>query len=262
MAMDADQHSVLVHPIQPEGAGGLRFEIVDEVVNEGTTAGGVERAWNELRQSNPRLFDGPVLLVDREAILCGRLVCRRGSYKQIATHGMISQLGTAQTRSRPWSLGVQGVVVGRDADGDEVVLMGRRSLETRVYGGLWENAPSGTVTPRPGDERVDLGQFVASLREEGLEEIGVDLGASSVRWIALLEDAHAGSIDVVLKLDAGERVNAARLPCPIHEGRWEYVDSAWVPTKRLAEWVNSGAAVSPPTRGLFEFLGWIRKQHT
>lgn len=259
--MNGRADGIRVWPVPANTGGALRFEVHGMIEPTAVQAAAVDAMWEELRQENPRLYDGPVLLADRHSVKQGRLLCFRGSYKHLAVSAAAAAMKPAEKTPPPpfLALGVQGVVVGMDADGDEVVLMGRRSSETRIYGGLWENAPSGTVPPPPeGQDFLDWAEIITALRAEGMEELGLNLDASSVSWIALLEDRVAGSMDVVLRVNLG-RVDARRLPCPIHEGRWEYVDAAWVPVKRLASWIHGGAAVSPPTAALFANLGWTEK---
>lgn len=256
--MGAGNQGIRVHPVPANVAGALRFEVHGMIEPSAVQALAIDEMWADLRQENPRLYDGPVLLADRHAVKHGRLLCFRGSYKHLAVSAAAAAMKPANAPPPPFlALGVQGVVVGKDADGDEVVLMGLRSSETRIYGGLWENAPSGTVPPPPvGQDHLDWPDVITALRAEGVEELGINLDASSVSWIALLEDRIAGSMDVVLRVELRETVDAKRLPCPIHEGRWEYADAAWVPVKRLASWIAGGASVSPPTAALFKDVGW------
>lgn len=258
--MGAGNEGIRVWPVPPKTGGALRFEVKEMIEPTPVQAAAVDAMWEDLRQDNPRLYDGPVLLADRHSVKHGRLLCFRGSYKHLAVSAAAAAMKPANVTPPPFlALGVQGLVVGKDADGDEVVLMGLRSSETRIYGGLWENAPSGTVPPPPIEQDyLDWPEVITALRAEGMEELGINLDAASVSWIAILEDRVAGSMDVVLRVELG-RVDARRLPCPIHEGRWEYVDAAWVPVKRLEAWITGGAAVSPPTRALFAHLGWTEQ---
>jgi hypothetical protein len=232
-------------PVEP------RFNIVGSFEPDGPTGEAVDHAWNRLRQESPRLYDGPVLLADLGAADANRLECRRGRYRYLAT--------AVEVFPDLRALGVQGVVIARDAEGDECVLLGRRGSETRIYQGLWENAPSGTVEPAPGSgASIGSSDFTRALLNEGLEETGVDLGDADVRWIALLDDGEARSLDVVLRLWLRGPIDPRRTVCRASDAyAWEYADTAWAQIARLKDWVGrSGHAISPPTRALFAYLGW------
>jgi len=228
-----------------------RFDILGPFEPDAATGAAIDRVWDQMRRENPRLYDGPVLLADREAVRAERLVCRRGGYKVLAAAAKLGLYVRA--------LGVQGVVLAKDADAEECILLGRRGSETRIYAGMWENAPSGTVEPpRTGGSFVDAADFSGALRAEGLEELGVDLTRVRERWIALLDDAQACSVDVVLRLDLPEPIDPRKTVCRVDDtNAWEYLDTAWVPTSRLKDWMSrSRDAISPPTIALFRFLGW------
>jgi hypothetical protein len=244
-----DIPGITVYPVGIEDVGRLRFEMAPSPVLPREAEAIIERVWEQMRREQPRLYDGPVLLTDPLDAHGGRIVVKRGTYKWLATANASSVAFRA--------LGVQGVVVARDREGREHVLLGRRGSEVRMYPGLWENAPSGTVSgPEPGEEIIGWPSVIRTLRAEGMEELGIDLHQASVQWIALLEDAEACSVDVVLRLTLMQNVEELRLPCAIYEGgRWEYVDAAWVWMSELGEWVEKqGHAVSAPTRGLVRWM--------
>lgn len=215
----------------------------------------VDACWNGMRARNPRLHDGRVLLVDRARLARGEVGCVRGRYRELAT---AEALGSDQVRA----LGVCGVVVGRDASGNEHLLFGRRSGQTRIYGGMWENAPSGIVEPEETGQRLGLAELTAALAREGLEELGLEVQRGAARVIATLEDAAARSVDVVVRVDLERVIDPRRIgACAAgKDGRWEYVDAAWVAVREVDAWVHANAAaVSPPTIGLVEWLegrGW------
>jgi len=234
---------------------GLANDDVHVVIEPGPQAASasvdraVEHAWEELRQANTRLHDGPIMLADATRLARGELVCRHGSYKELATAVVL--------RRSVRALGVCGVVVGRDGRGHEHVLFGRRSGETRVYGGMWENAPSGTVAPpRAGMQSLGLEQLSHVLRTEGIEELGLELVSTNVRAIATLEDSHARSVDVVLRVEVGGVIERRETMCASGAcGRWEYVDAAWVEVGEIALWMNGGG-LSSPTVALMRWCGW------
>lgn len=245
----ADIPGITVYPVGIEDAGKLRFEMAPPPVLPADAVVIIDRLWEQMQRENPRLHDGSVLLTDPLDAHDGRIIVKRGTYRLLAT---ANASGIAFR-----ALGVQGVVVARDRFGREHLLLGRRGSEVRIYPGLWENAPSGTVSgPEPDEEMIGWPSVIRTLQAEGMEELGIDLHQASVQWIALLEDAEACSVDVVLRLTLMQSVEELRLPCAIHEGgRWEYVDAAWVEMNALGAWVErQGHAVSPPTRGLVRWL--------
>jgi isopentenyldiphosphate isomerase len=150
-------------------------------------------------------------------------------------------------------------VLGRDNTNRHHLLLARRSSEVRIYAGLWENAPSGTVsvscldtsTPR----HLDTSSLKHALAQEGLEELGLDLSTARATPIALLEDAEANSLDAVLRIELAAPINPRTLPCPTTHNRWEYADTAWIALADLPTWLAKNArAVSPPTR---ELIPWF-----
>lgn len=230
---------ILIRPL----GGCVRIPIVPRASQTDDSVG---LAWEELHRANPVLHDGPILLALADELRRGELVCRAGGYRELATASM---LGRAD---RTRALGVCGLVVGRDSRGDRHVLFGRRGVQTRIYGGMWENAPSGTVAPpRAGAESVAMAELVASLRDEGIEELGIDLAAADVTAVAMLEDARACSVDVVLSAELPGAIDARASMCVASARRWEYVDTAWVAERDIEAWIErDSAAISPPTLGL------------
>jgi 8-oxo-dGTP pyrophosphatase MutT (NUDIX family) len=230
----------------------LRFELAGEVTLREDQRAKVDAAWSAMRRDNPGLHDGRVLLVDMDAFTAGRLVVRPGPFRLMATAREVGE--------RVRALGVQAVLIGQGGDGREHVLMGRRSAETRLYHGQWENAPSGSVEPpAAAGTPIDEAHCVRALLKEGVEELGIDLGAAAKRWLGMLEDAGASSIDVVLELRLPGVTSTRGLPCPSHDaGRWEYVDTAWVAVDELPAWVRANErAISRPTRALVRWMGLV-----
>jgi hypothetical protein len=177
------------------------------------------------------------------------LSARRATYKALAT--------AAHVGIDVRALGVQGVITARDASGEEHLLLGRRGSDVRVYQGLWENAPSGTIKPPPESvSSLDLAHFTSALMEEGLEELGLNLRSANISWIALLDDAEALSLDAVLKLEMHHPIDPRAAPCPADDThRWEYAATAWTPIAQLPDWTERHAhAISPPTRAVLRWL--------
>lgn len=210
----------------------------------------IDAAWRELTAANPRLFDGPLLLVDR--VEDDVIHARPGRYRTLATATMLGR--TVR------SLGVQGVVIGRDRAGQPHVLFGRRSDDTRIYGGRWENAPSGSLEPpRHNPPTLALPDFARALAAEGTEELGIDLADAEVHIRALLDDATAQSLDLVLHVALRGIIDPRGSACALADHRrWEYLDTAWVRIDDLRAWHrDSKPALSPPTAALMRWLGWL-----
>lgn len=233
------------------GGRGVRMVVRPCVAPAGVDAE-ADHAWEEMRRANPRLHDGPVVLVVDEGSGDGEWVCRVGRYRELAT---ARELGR-----RVRALGVSGLVIGRDGRGVEHALFGRRGSQTRIYGGLWEHAPSGTVGGLgAGTESIVVDDLSGVLREEGLEEVGIDLGgAAEVRAVATVEDARACSVDVVIRVEIGGEIDPRSAPCAAGaNGAWEYADTAWVEVREVGAWAGrAGEALSPPTRAMLRWLGW------
>lgn len=206
----------------------------------------INDAWESLRAANPRYHDGAMLVVESRS----PLTVRRDTYRTLATAAIFDPTIRA--------LGVQGVVIGRDRSEHEHTLFGRRSAETRIYGGLWENAPSGGMTAAPGRGALSLGDFIGALRGEGIEELGLDLADAEIKPIALLDDPRAFSIDLVLEVRPHRPIDPRAIPCSARDGgRWEYIDAAWVRWDQIGGWMRRDrAAFSPSTLVLANRYGW------
>ena len=212
-----------------------------------------EAVWTHLRAGQPRLHDGPILLVDPAEVLAGRLVARCEGYKAFITAEQVN----LEARNRIWALGIQGLVTAPDPRGRPCVLLARRAGSTRIYGGLWENAPSGAVPP-PASASVGTtigpAELLTALHQEAMEELALDLSACSGEWVAWLHDPNARTIDLVVRCPLPATTH---LPCPA-AANWEYLDAAWVPTAELLPWFTAAAhAFSPPTVALLQSRGWL-----
>jgi hypothetical protein len=248
---------ITLHPTPASAPGLPRFTILPALDPPPPIAAAIDQLWADLKLSNPRLFDGPILITETLADmrLAGDshvLTARRASYKTLATAADVGMSVRA--------LGVQGIVTARDERGVQHLLLGRRSSEVRIYQGLWENAPSGTIPPPPPeDTAIDDAHYVRALLAEGIEEVGLDLNRAAMSFAALLDDAHAQSLDIVLKLAMDLPIDPRALPCPSQDcGRWEYADTAWIALPDLPAWSATNAhAISPPTLTL---LRWITSE--
>jgi len=207
-----------------------------------------------MQASNPRLFDGPILSVvslESGSDDVGAIRVRRGSYAMLAVQNPQIpehvETGTDQ-------LSVTAVVLSRDSAGKERILLGRRGMSTRLYGGMWELGPSGGVdapaadTPLP--RLITPADLARQVHEECREEMeGLALHVESMP--AITYDPVARSYDVVClcRADVVQDVSTAN---------WEYEGSRWVPLDEIAAF-DRGHEVSiiAPTRALFRFFGWV-----
>lgn len=218
----------------------------------GSAAGGegrdaaVEAEWARMRRDNPRLFDGPVLSVARMDA-GGEIVGRRDSYRRLVVQPAVPT-GVQQ-------LSVTGVILGPDDAGRECVLLGRRGRGTRMYGGMWELAPSGGLDPpAPGRADLAIDDLRAQLARELHEEVGGRPAGSlaDAELAAVLHDAAAHSYDLTLRCRAGRALGEHG---PVE--RWEYDSVRWLPLADIAGFDRDHAAeIIPPTRALFRVLGW------
>ncbi len=99
----------------------------------------IEATWAKLTEANPRLFDGPILALAQFNPATGAVVCRRDTYRRLTVQGEV-ETGVVL-------MAVNGVITARDRAGVEHVLLGRRSVSTRMYGGMWELIPAGGLEP-------------------------------------------------------------------------------------------------------------------
>ena len=259
-----DIPGIEIHPTPHVLRETLRLELGPPMQLDSNAQLAIDRKWSELRNINPRLHDGPILLAEfsyasgSRATGSPRFAATRADLAVIARPATYKLLATAtHLNTHVRALGVQGIVTAHDASGEEHLLLGRRGSEVRIYQGLWENAPSGTVMPpNSSSSFLDQTHFVSAIIDEGLEETGLNLSNSSISWIAMLDDAQAHSLDVVLKLQMQETIDPRAVPCPADDTHaWEYAATAWTPLATLHAWAEQNAhAVSPPTLALTRWL--------
>jgi hypothetical protein len=203
--------------------------------------------WAREAARNPRLFDGPILSAVEIDAAAGHLRCRRATYRELLAHPVVDT-GVMQ-------VSVTGVATTPDARGRESVLLARRSPQTRIYGSMWELAPSGGLDPPPratsdADDLMSGQAAWDQLMAEVEEELGLDPAALAPGDpLCLCADPVARSIDIVLPV---------RLPAPAAPAHaWEYLEARWIPRDDLPGFVSGHAAdIIAPTRALLGWLGW------
>lgn len=213
-----------------------------------TTEARVRRRWDEITRRNPHAFDGTILAFLGYDARSNTITARRERYRRLAVRPEI-ETGVVL-------LGVTGFCSARDRNGHRRVLLARRSTRTRVYGGLWECAPSGGLdAPAGRGNRLELGDVIEAFRRESDEELGLRHETAQPRAVALLRDPIASSLEIVV--EARAETDHAGGPTlddlgtrPITRN-WEYDDARWFTDAEIAELVRrSPDVLTPPTRAL------------
>lgn len=238
------------------GAAGVRtldLRVLIDDADPPTTTPDIDRAWNDQRRANPRLFNGPILSLTSHDDLT--LHTRRDTYQRLTIQSLNKPLVSPPVHQ----LSVTGVLVARDALGTPHVLLGRRSHATRIYGGLWEFAPGGGVDAPPRTQSsLDGGDLFRQLLQEIREEL--DLPSPATADLApgpalgLASDPTAGSVDVVIRVDLLARVEDILTTSGDAE-RWEYDHARWVTPDELRMWTaQEPTAFIPPAHDIAAFL--------
>ncbi len=229
------------------GAWDVRIDVHDtELCDDGLD----EAEWARRCAANPRLFNGPMLSAERIDPEAGTISARRGWYKQLV-------LGMPGVRL----LAVMGVVVARRERGELCTLIGKRSHNTRLYGGRWELAPAGGLDPVP-ERRVTRAMMLRQLAEETREELGIEAKARSADVIALVQNGESRSVDVVVRVEPEASVEALRARLP-DRASWEYERLLWLPLSRADGFVaRRRGRMTPQSRVVFEYLGWTGRSST
>lgn len=205
--------------------------------------------WRELCASNPRLHDGPIWAVRAFEPAAGVIHVAADDYSRYAVRPRIGA-GT-------WMLAVRGVITARDASGEEYVLLGLRSPSVRNYGDMWEVIPGGGV-PRPDHHgsTPSISDLIDHLRQEAREEAGLEVPPPSCRVAGVCDDSYAGGFDVLIEVRIADPL--AQVVARMGERDWEHRRVEWKPVREIATFdAREGSIVSPPTRAIFRYLGWV-----
>ena len=175
-----------------------------------TSLSSVDNAWEALKKTNPKYFDGEilhVLTVNRTGCGGATLQVAPSSYRFHAVGG----LGIHP-------LGVKGICLHEGK-----YLCGLRGAQSGVYPNEWEFAPAGTVEPMQSPEDV--------IERELEEETGMYLKAPPIP-IGLFLDEYTQSWELVYELSVeGE---------PEADGD-EYESLAWCDVKTLPKPLSHAA---------------------
>lgn len=236
---------VLVAPLRCS-LGALRVEIgPGRAATDPGTEERIAAAWRRMTGANPRLFNGPILSVRGfdpapDGRPGGVLHAAVDEYRRLAVQPEVPT-GTRQ-------LSVTGLLVARDSGGREHVCLGRRSHQTRMYGGLWELAPSGGVDP-PGAGAGSLGgeDLWRALVREIEEELALPATPEPVEIVALIADPASFSVDALVRAEVpmpAESLIARARGASSHE-RWEYESVRWVPLADLLAFIAAEPVIPP-----------------
>jgi|CXWL01.1.fsa_nt_gi hypothetical protein len=190
--------------------------------------------WERLCHENDRLHDGAILAVTAFLPDVGEIQCVRSSYKEFVT-------APALGRSVQ-SLGASGIV-SRGGSHTREYLIGRRGSSVRLYPGLWETAPRGTVDGADA-QTLSLLDLANQLRREAREELAWDMNPESIAPVAIVHDETSRSVDVCIAC----RVQGAP---DSFASTWEYPEARWVRWEELARGAYS---LSPPCEALVSAL--------
>jgi hypothetical protein len=225
-------------------AGALDIRIARDPAPEPTPA--VAARWDQLRRENPRHYDGAVLSVVTFDPDTHEMLCRRDRYQRLAVQ--------PQVHTGVHQLAVTAVLTAFDGGGRCYTLLGRRSPETRIHGGMWELGPSGGVSPPAANiDTLTAADLHRHLADEVAEEVGLELPPGQI--VAMVRDLTAFSDDVAIACELGSleaiapRTGAAN---------WEYTETLWLPIDAVRGFdATYGNEIIAATRALFRLLGWV-----
>lgn len=229
--------------------------------------------WAEASESNPRLFNGPILRYISHTAPGGpppapptpthpssprphpSITARRDTYQRYAMQH--HDAATADPACDIYHLAVIGVVLARDGHGNESVLLGKRGASTFVYPYMWEHAPGGGIEStdiytqllREMEEELGLTGLVdGSNRDEILEPPAPD----DCHGLAI--DPNTPSVDVVVRLRLREGAERA-----MGDPSWEYGFTRLVPIAKLKQFAQQEGtgAIIPPALAIWRGMGWI-----
>jgi hypothetical protein len=209
----------------------------------------VDELWARACAENPRMFDGPLLAVDSFDPARGRMSCRRDTFRHIIARPSVD--------TGVELLAVSAVVVARDRAGREHAFIGRRGVQTRIYGGLWELGPSGGITPpAQGVREIGMEGVLAQLDAEMGEEAGLSIAGAETSIAGFVRDHIAFSLDILVSVRPSEAIEELAQRGASHT--WEYAESHWIPVDEIGAFDREHAAeIIAPTRAAFRLLGWV-----
>lgn len=229
-----------VRVVRLDPAEPVRVEIIPHAVPPDD--GRIQAEWDRKRLLNPRLFDGPILSV--RSISGNTITCVVDSYQRLVVQ--------PEVETGVQMLSVTGVLTASSA-GRRSVLLLRRSHNTRMYGGMWQNCPAGGVDVAPGAAHIDDAGLLAELRREVKEESGLDAPEGlTFRPVAMIFDETARSHDLIVPVHMGPQ---SRL---LTNRGWESDELIWLDTGHIAKFeADHQGKIMAITQAVFRVMGWI-----
>jgi 8-oxo-dGTP pyrophosphatase MutT (NUDIX family) len=206
--------------------------------------------WADLCGANPRLHDGPIWSVRAFDPTLGTVSIGADAYSRYAVR---PSLGTGVAM-----LAVRGIITASNAHGRLHVLMGQRSIQTRIYGDMWEVIPGGGM-PRLDSTELNppsMSDLIEHLRVESREEAGLEVPQAACAIEAFCDDTYAGGFDVLIGVCLTD--DLATIQRSMGERDWEHRQLQWLAVDEVANFDAAMAGkVSPPTRAIFRYRGWV-----
>ena len=150
---------------------------------ERTSLAAIDARWDEMKASNPRLFDGPCWHV---------LGMHRNGHGGAAVHVMRSSYRFHAVQDDEFDAGFRGLGVRAITRRGSEILLGRRAEFLLRYAGLWEFVPAGKL--EPGADPA------AMIVQELAEETGLH-AAFAPAAIAVVFDPIARSWQIVYRIN-------------------------------------------------------------
>jgi 8-oxo-dGTP pyrophosphatase MutT (NUDIX family) len=184
----------------------------------------IDRAWHDLCARNPKYFNAPILVFDRYDPASGVIIAHIDEYKHHAVRHSVD-LGISL-------LAVTAVLCRPDRERNApTYLIGKRSTQSHMYGGLWELGPSGGIEPPSDDNAITFRGLIGQVDREVREEIGLSVIHQPAAAVSLVHDAYAGSTDIHIGIVLAD----AHEPDP----NWEYDDTRWITLEDLIAWCDT-----------------------
>ena len=187
----------------------------------------IDRIWDQMCFENPKYFNGPILSFTSFHPDTGVILARVEQYKH---HAVYNSDHSDSHRDLNVSLFAVTACI-QHADGDVPrFLIGRRSMNSHCYGGLWEFGPSGGVQPPEDRDTIATHELIHSLMLEIHEEIGIDINPTDCHPRSVVYDSHVGSVDLHFDVELQYK--------PELNLNWEYDDTRWVTLDELLAWCD------------------------
>ncbi|MBF0497671.1 MAG: hypothetical protein HQK58_14025 [Deltaproteobacteria bacterium] len=147
-------------------------------------------------------------------------------------------------------LSVSGVII-LDIEGEQTVVLGRRSSIVEQYSGVWEFIPSGSIDRRAIKESGNI-DYTGQLLLELEEEIGIGVNQiKAMKPLGLIHDLVDDVIDVCLALELEPGWNELHPALSLSP---EYDEVLLAPAKEVQTMVADGMRLVPTSLGILDLL--------